>query len=70
MHYMYLRFIQFLYLENIEFCKIYIFFVDSFCKDLRAMSFQYIYLSYLFLVKGDDCCYLYNKNKIISQIVT
>jgi hypothetical protein len=32
MHYIYLRFIQFLYFKNTEFCKIYIFFVDPFCK--------------------------------------
>ncbi len=48
MHYIYLRFIQFLYFKNTEFCKIYIFFADSFCKRFEQnIADVYLFSIYL-----------------------
>jgi hypothetical protein len=68
MHYMYLRFIQFLYFKNTDFCKIYIFFVAYLCKRFEySVVDVYLFATYLSL---PDIFHLYSYNKLNIHYTT
>ena len=63
MHHIYLRFIQFLYFKNAEFCKIYLLFTDPFCKRLEQNIVQmYLFAVYFSILKAN--CQIFSNEEI------